>query len=81
MAAGTKWELKHFVHVDEDPLCESLSLASRLPRLPLFSLFFSLTTMTDERLGKAFKASPPTEDMYVFQHNAPALGPSSSSSA
>lgn len=32
----------------------------------------------DERLGKAFKASPPTEDMYVFQNNAPALGPASS---
>ncbi|EIM84272.1 Oxysterol-binding protein [Stereum hirsutum FP-91666 SS1] len=53
VAAGTKWELKHFVHVDEDPLYE--------------------------RLGKAFKASPPTEDMYVFQNNAPTFGPSASS--
>ncbi|TFK47204.1 Oxysterol-binding protein [Heliocybe sulcata] len=44
-AAGTKWQLKHFAHVDSDP--------------------------TYEKLGKLFKASPPTEDAYVFQHNPP----------
>lgn len=27
--------------------------------------------LADERLGKAFKANPPTEDGYVFLDNAP----------
>jgi len=45
VAAGTKWELKHFVHIDNDP--------------------------TYENLGKLFKANPPTEDAYIFQHNPP----------
>jgi len=44
-AAGTTWELKNFVHQDDDPLYE--------------------------RLGKLFKAIPPTEDMYVYQNNGP----------
>ncbi|EPQ56070.1 hypothetical protein GLOTRDRAFT_41536, partial [Gloeophyllum trabeum ATCC 11539] len=44
-AAGTKWQLKHFVHIDSDP--------------------------TYENLGKLFKANPPTEDAYIFQHNPP----------
>ncbi|KAG1744436.1 hypothetical protein EDB19DRAFT_1827038 [Suillus lakei] len=38
-AAGMTWELKHFKHVEHDPICE--------------------------RLGKLFKANPPTEDSYV----------------
>ncbi|KZT66759.1 Oxysterol-binding protein [Daedalea quercina L-15889] len=42
-AAGTKWELKHFDHIDSDPVYE--------------------------RLGKLFKANPPTEDAYVYRHN------------
>ena len=46
-AAGTPWELKHFVHVESDPDYESL--------------------------GKLFGAVPPTEDVYVFKHNGPAL--------
>jgi len=44
-AAGTTWELKHFVHHDDDRLYE--------------------------RLGKLFKAVPPTEDVYVYQNNGP----------
>jgi len=44
-AAGTSWELNHFVHQDDDALYE--------------------------RLGKLFKAIPPTEDMYVYQNNGP----------
>ncbi|KAI0277804.1 Oxysterol-binding protein [Russula aff. rugulosa BPL654] len=47
VAAGTNWELKHFVQHDDDPLYE--------------------------RLGKLFKAVPPTEDMYVYQNNGPTL--------
>lgn len=27
----------------------------------------------DERLGKMFKAAPPTEDVYVFQNNGPSF--------
>ncbi len=27
--------------------------------------------ITDERLGKQFKAHPPTEDVYVYQSNGP----------
>ncbi|ETW79747.1 hypothetical protein HETIRDRAFT_410434 [Heterobasidion irregulare TC 32-1] len=46
-AAGTTWQLKHFVHEDNDPLYE--------------------------RLGSFFRANPPTEDMYVFQHNVPSF--------
>jgi len=46
-AADTTWELKHFVHKDDDPLYE--------------------------RLGKLFKALPPTEDVYVYQNNGPAF--------
>jgi oxysterol-binding protein-related protein 9/10/11 len=65
--AGTSWQLKHFVHQDDDPLCKSL-----LIRLQL--CFFSLTTSPlclDERLGRLFKASPPTEDVYIYQNNGP----------
>jgi len=40
------WELKHFKHIDNDPIYE--------------------------RLGKLFKANPPTDDGYVFLDNAPA---------
>ncbi|KAF8762041.1 Oxysterol-binding protein [Rhizoctonia solani] len=46
-AAGTPWQLKHFVHVENDE--------------------------DYEKLGKAFNANPPTEDVYVYQHNGPAL--------
>ncbi|KAF8263154.1 Oxysterol-binding protein [Lactarius quietus] len=46
-AAGTTWQLKHFVHEDDDPLYE--------------------------RLGKQFKASPPNEDVYVYQNNGPSF--------
>ncbi|KAI0729684.1 hypothetical protein C8Q72DRAFT_827296 [Fomitopsis betulina] len=42
-AAGTSWQLKHFDHIDSDPIYE--------------------------RLGKLFKANPPTEDTYVYQGN------------
>ncbi|KAG1744420.1 hypothetical protein EDB19DRAFT_1894562 [Suillus lakei] len=44
-AAGTTWELKHFKHVEHDPVYE--------------------------RLGKLFKANPPTEDSYVYLGNGP----------
>ncbi|KAH7909302.1 hypothetical protein BJ138DRAFT_238749 [Hygrophoropsis aurantiaca] len=44
-AAGTTWQLKHFVHIDSDPVYE--------------------------RLGKLFKANPPTEDGYDYQNNGP----------
>ncbi|KAG1744441.1 hypothetical protein EDB19DRAFT_1849545 [Suillus lakei] len=44
-AAGTTWELKHFKHVEHDPVYE--------------------------RLGKLFKANPPTEDGYVYLGNGP----------
>ena len=27
----------------------------------------------DERLGKMFKVSPPTEDVYVYQNNGPSF--------
>ncbi|KAH9009685.1 Oxysterol-binding protein [Lactarius pseudohatsudake] len=47
-AASTTWQLKHFVHHDEDPLYE--------------------------RLGRQFKALPPTEDTYVYQNNGPTIG-------
>ncbi|CAE6407384.1 unnamed protein product [Rhizoctonia solani] len=46
-AAGAPWQLKHFVHVDNDE--------------------------EYEELGKKFQAVPPTEDVYVYQHNGPAL--------
>ncbi|THG97110.1 hypothetical protein EW026_g4836 [Hermanssonia centrifuga] len=45
LAAGTKWELKHFEHIESDP--------------------------TYERLGRFFKANPPTEDTYIYRHNGP----------
>ncbi|KAG2123434.1 hypothetical protein DEU56DRAFT_51531 [Suillus clintonianus] len=44
-AGGTTWELKHFKHVDNDPVYE--------------------------RLGRLFKANPPTEDAYVYLNNGP----------
>ncbi|KAI0759179.1 hypothetical protein BC629DRAFT_1550110 [Irpex lacteus] len=44
-AAGTKWQLKHFKHIDADPVYE--------------------------RLGRLFKANPPSEDAYVFLENGP----------
>ncbi|GJE99147.1 oxysterol-binding protein [Phanerochaete sordida] len=45
LAAGSKWELKHFEHIDSDPIYE--------------------------RLGRLFKANPPTEDAYVYKNNGP----------
>jgi hypothetical protein len=27
----------------------------------------------DQRLGKLFKAVPPTEDVYIYQNNGPTL--------
>ncbi|KAG6830535.1 hypothetical protein H0H92_000207 [Tricholoma furcatifolium] len=44
-AEGTTWALKHFTHVESDPVYE--------------------------RLGHLVKLSPPIEDYYVFQENAP----------
>ncbi|KAG1774741.1 hypothetical protein EV702DRAFT_1122440 [Suillus placidus] len=44
-AGGTTWELKHFKHVEHDPVYE--------------------------RLGKLFKANPPTEDGYAYLGNGP----------
>ncbi|KAG0700496.1 hypothetical protein DFH29DRAFT_619431 [Suillus ampliporus] len=44
-ASGTTWELKHFKHIDNDPVYE--------------------------RLGRLFKAQPPTEDAYVYLNNGP----------
>ena len=29
--------------------------------------------LLDERLGKLFKALPPTEDVYVYQNNGPSF--------
>jgi hypothetical protein len=29
--------------------------------------------LADERLGKMFKAVPPTEDVYVYQNNGPSF--------
>lgn len=44
-ASGTTWELKHFKHIEYDPVYE--------------------------RLGKLFKANPPTEDGYIYLGNSP----------
>ncbi|KAG2072030.1 Oxysterol-binding protein [Suillus decipiens] len=44
-ASGTTWELRHFKHVEYDPVYE--------------------------RLGKLFKANPPTEDGYDYLGNGP----------
>ena len=67
-AASTTWQLKHFVHEDDNPLCMSFfscppppSCYRRLPDAPF----------ADERLGRLFKANPPTEDVYVYQNNGP----------
>ncbi|KAI5118464.1 hypothetical protein M0805_003725 [Coniferiporia weirii] len=49
LAAGEKWQLKHFERIESDP--------------------------EYERLGKLYKAVPPIEDCYIFQHNAPPFGP------
>ena len=60
-AAGTKWELKHFKHVDNCPTCT---------KHPVFG-FLLLTCTLDERLGKLFGSIPPTEDTYVYLNNGP----------
>ena len=66
-AAGKTWELKHFKHIASDSVCSSY-----------FTLLFGLSfaheknSLSDEKLGKLFKANPPTEDAYVFLDNAPA---------
>ena len=68
-AAGTTWELKHFVHEEDDPLCMSFFFVPVYHQGHLLSphaLFFP-----DERLGRLFKAVPPTEEVYVFQNNGP----------
>lgn len=65
-AAGTTWELKHFKPIASDPVCTSyLSFLSG-------SSFAHEDLFSDEKLGKLFKANPPTEDAYVFLDNAPA---------
>ena len=65
-AAGTTWQLKHFVYQDDDPLCLSFFFP------PPVIIFICLTwRFADERLGRLFKVSPATEDVYVYQNNGP----------
>ncbi|KAG1744469.1 hypothetical protein EDB19DRAFT_1906709 [Suillus lakei] len=63
---GMTWELKHFKHVEHDPVCAYASLLSlSLPDTNSNSL------CEDEHLGKLFKANPLTEDGYVYLGNGP----------
>lgn len=62
VAAGTTWPLKHFVHIDSDPICRSSFT-------PLITLLTTLST-TDEKLAKLTDIIPAEEDTYVFQYNA-----------
>ncbi len=68
-AAETKWELKHFKHEESDPLCESRPFVWILFRSHTDNVFFF--AVTDERLGKFAKLSPPEEDFYPFLGNWP----------
>jgi oxysterol-binding protein-related protein 9/10/11 len=63
-ASGTTWQLKHFVHVDNDPICELIILSS------LTVMCLSLCSL-DERLSSLAKIVPPTEDFYTFKENWP----------
>lgn len=65
IAAGTTWQLKHFIHEASDPACKlRLNSVSH----PSYSAFL------DERLGKLGKLNPTIEDMYVFKENWPQSG-------
>jgi hypothetical protein len=66
-AAGTPWQLKHFVHVDNDPDCESTMC---LNAILVLDIHYSAS---DETLSKRFAANPSTEDVYVYKHNGPEL--------
>lgn len=67
-ARGETWQLKHFEHIESDPECEAFNLIR-------YSILFLLllTISIDEKLGQLYKVNPPTEDCYVFKHNAPPL--------
>ena len=67
VAAGKTWELKHFKYIASDPVCSFCFYS------PLWTIVRSRkSSLSDEKLGKLFKANPPTEDAYVFLDNAPA---------
>jgi oxysterol-binding protein-related protein 9/10/11 len=64
-AEGTSWQLKHFIHQEDDPL-RRCHLILSLPEPPFLNVSFP-----DERLGRPFKIVPPTEDVYIYQSNGP----------
>ena len=67
VAAGKTWELKHFKYIPSDPVCSFCFYS------PFWIIVRSrISSLSDEKLGKLFKANPPTEDAYVFLDNAPA---------
>jgi hypothetical protein len=63
-SAGTKWELKHFEHKENDPVCKCFSSL-------LLYLFSICVVSSDEQLGRTIKLNTPTEDMYDFKGNWP----------
>ena len=63
-AAGTRWQLKHFEHIESDPVCEF-----PFTTLPPSSCAVLIRSFADERLGQLFNANPPKEDTYVFMNN------------
>lgn len=57
--------MKHFQHEDNDPICTSSG------GLATFFTLTDLLPISDERLGRAVKLTPPTEDKYTFMGNYP----------
>ncbi|KAG8819437.1 Oxysterol binding protein [Serendipita sp. 399] len=62
-AAGTPWQLKHFLHVEDDPDCESLFVQGWCYR--------TKRILPDNSLAAMFKSNiVPTEDCYVYKPDA-----------
>lgn len=49
----------------------NMILSVSVPPLFIVCLDANVTLCEDERLGKLFKANPPTEDGYVYLGNGP----------
>ena len=71
MAEGTKWQLKHFEHIDSDPVCACPRLLSLSGCTTVCLMRLGLCVAADERLARLFKGNPPTEDAYVYLGNGP----------
>lgn len=64
VAAGEKWQLKYFEHIDEDPMCK---LFRSDTGSPVLTLCFHDSRVLDTNLSKLYKAAVEKQDAYVWK--------------